>query len=571
MIVASNYNLSQQYKMSAFGTKKPGGDVAVQLTFPSVYSSVYANGADRLAYYPSASEGVEHLPAGKDLQSLYHEQKRLDANRMAMAGVRSQRVSDVYARAGNAGYGVMPKAMLGQRKFANPSNGNQSDIYAARYDQMRGAGEMTGGVLRTMKGQEYGRSKLRGRIDQLNAIAEAKQGFLAGMPVDESITPQLVEQGFPEPEGIKAKTELFGAINQFRSAVLDDKLDRIAISDFYKSIKLLFRMATVADKEELGDLLEAFDEVQDVLSRNPDFTMLNEQSGSFGVFIRLVGKIREYLAKMMAGIEDKTMSLKDRKTLSASLIRSLGLTKLPSGFTGADVERRSRGDGDEFSTGMPPGEPPYQFMPRFDPSPRDRFGSRQGSWFGEDADEDEGEVGVRGITAPLNEFRSMESAQMTERPAEAPTPQFSALPEGAEEKAEEAEEEVDESTLPTIVIRRKKLSDLVAERKAREAQSAPASPAPDIRSMFPTPAPAPKPAVLPSAYAPLPAGEVATRKQRAYETYRADPDRGTLPPAKHKEIIDLALEHRNWTQRDVADVAKVHHSTVSRVLKSAGV
>jgi hypothetical protein len=470
----------------------------------------------------------------------------------------------------------MPKAMLGQRKFANPSNGNQSDIYAARYDQMRGAGEMTGGVLRTMKGQEYGRSKLRGRIDQLNAIAEAKQGFLAGMPVDESITPQLVEQGFPEPEGIKAKTELLGAINQFRSAVLSDNLDRIAISDFYKSIKLLFRVATVADQEELGDLLEAFDEVQEVLRRNPDFTMLNEQSGAFGVFVRLVDKIRDYIEAMLAGIggdveEGKqSMSLKDRKTLSASLIRSLGLTKLPSGFTGANVERRTRGDGGDGDGGD--GRPPSpQMGARFDPTPRDRFGSRQGSWFGEDADEDEGEAGVRGITAPLNEMRApLESAQMTERPAEAPTPQFSALPEGAEEEAEEAEGEEGEMP-PPITIRRKKLSDLVAEKKAREAQSAPASPAPlaDIRSMFPTPAPAPTSIIRASPYAPLSASDLAARKQRAYEAYRSS--RGYMPTGTHKEIIDNALDHRNWTQQDIADVVGLSKSSVSRVLKSAGV
>jgi len=592
----NNY-LTHQYKMSAFGTKKPGGDVAVQLTFPSVYSSVYANGADRLAYYPSASEGVEHLPAGKDLQSLYHEQKRLDANRMAMAGVRSRAIADTYARAGNAGYGVMPKAVLSQRKFANPSNGNQSDIYAARYDQMRGAGEMTGGVLRTRKGQEYGREKLRGRIDQLNAIAEAKQGFLAGMPIDESIVPEMVEQGIPEPEGIKAKTELFGAISQFRSSVLNGSLDRIAISDFYKSLKLLFRVATVSDQEELGDLLEAFDEVQEVL-RKEDFDRVSEGSNEFRLFKDLVEKIRAYIEGMLGAIQPKdergmaikgakqSVSLKARKALSANLIRSLGLTKLPLGFKETAKGRRGEdgGDGgDEFSTGMPPGEPPYQSMPRFDPSPRDRFGARQGAWFGEDADEDEGEVGVRGITAPLNEMRApLESAQMPEEEAEAAAPEFevaASAPQPSntslivirkEDRGKYKEYEVDGRRLliaangrqyiqrqkGTAVYQKLEPADAYPLEEAEAEETAAAAPAPPPRTPAPTSAP--------------PGESKAAKLAAAVSRYTAA--KTYAPTGDHRRIIELRVEYGyRKSQKEIADEVGVSQSTVARVLQAANI
>lgn len=453
-----NNILSHQYRMSAFGTKKPGGDFAVQLTFPSVYSSVYAAGADRLAYYPSAPEGVENLPVGQDLQSLYHEQKRLDANRMAMAGVRSQRISDTYARAGNAGYGVMPKPVLGQRIFANPSNGNQSDIYAARYDQMRGAG-MSGGVLRTRVGQQYGRDKLNARIDQLNAIGEAKQGFLAGMPVEQSITPELVEQGVAEPEGVKAKLELFGAINQFRSSVVSGSLDRIAISEFYKSLQLLFRVATVSTSEELGDMLEAFDEVQEVL-RKEEFDGVSEGANEFRFFKGLVEKIRAYIAGMLGGIQPgemgkQSMSLKARKALSANLIRSLGLTKLPTNYREVGKPRRGdaggapRGDGGDGDDGGDGGDFTATVSSyanatsrgaRFDPTPRDKFGSRQGSYFGEAPEEGADEMtGIRGVSAPLNEMRApLESAEMTEL-ADASLPSFEDASPGEEEEAAAAE------------------------------------------------------------------------------------------------------------------------------------
>ena len=587
--------------MSAFGTKKPGGDLAVQMTFPSVYSSVYASGADKLAYYPTASEGVEKLPAGSDLQSLYHEQKRLDANRMAMAGVRSRAMADKYARAGNAGYGVMPKAVLSQRVYANPSNGNQSDIYAGRYDQMRGAG-MSGGVLRTMKGQEYGREKLRGRIDQLNAIAEAKQGFLAGMPVDESIVPQLVEQGIPEPEGVRAKIELIGAVNQFREAVLSGQLDRIAISDFYKSLRLLFRVAVVSDQEELGDLLEAFDEINEVIRNNIRGAIVNFGVGEFGQpiepptpaelkeFKSLVEKIRAYIAGMLGGITGKSMSMKDRKALSQNLVRSLGLSKLSTGFTLSKKESRQMREGadrsgeDAFTATTSSYSSGDSRDVRFDPTPRDRFGSRQGSWFGEEA---EPESEIRGITVPLNEMRGdMPSAQMPEAVAPASTPSFEAIPE---EKVEEAEEEGEE-----VVVRTPKLVriETPAEAKYRAFETEDGKKllvatngtqflqvsgnsykklaSDELYEVPDETATAPAEEAAAAAATQAPDAEKEKRRKEAYARYKTR--NMVAPTGAKKQMIDLRIDNGyRITMKEIGDRTGYSTSTVSRVLSEAGV
>ena len=171
--------------IGAIATKKPGGDEAVQLTFPSMYESRYSayNYAPRYAQSmsPSYLSQQTELPAGDDLQSGYHQIKRQDANRMANSKVTSTLMSQQRALSSAHGYYGMPKPSLSQRRFANPSNGDYGQA-STRRDNVEApfhfAEGLEGGVLRTSVGQEYGRKLMLDRIKQYDAINNAKSQFL---------------------------------------------------------------------------------------------------------------------------------------------------------------------------------------------------------------------------------------------------------------------------------------------------------------------------------------------------------------------------------------------------------
>ena len=126
--------------MSGYGTKKRGGDVALQLTFPDVASAVVAtNDPTPYGYVGRAMFGKASLPVADDLQQRYHAEKSHYANKSAMDGVHNEERSDWLLRHNTYGY-TQPRPKLAQRVFANPSLGNQADIYPARNDvhRMRG-------------------------------------------------------------------------------------------------------------------------------------------------------------------------------------------------------------------------------------------------------------------------------------------------------------------------------------------------------------------------------------------------------------------------------------------------
>jgi len=551
--------------MSAFGTKKPGGDLAVQLTFPTIYSDVYADSGANEIYYPASSVApTEVLPEGHDLQALYHEQKRLDANRMAMAGVRSRKASDVYARAGNAGYGVMPEPVLSQRRYANPSNGNQSDIYAGRYDQLRGAGEMTGGVLRTRTGQQWGKEKLLDRVNQLNAIAEAKAGFLMGQSVDESITPTLVEQAV-EPVSSKMMLDLMGALNQFQNQFQTGKpIGAIAVSEFYKALRLLFRVAPMADSETLEDLIVMFDDIYTQYTAMLGHEVIMEGQVSpderaTSVW-EIIPKVREYLKKMLGGVNK---SAKERRQLSANLLKSLGIVRFVQRNTPTEVrpleqETRRRmaeyeneaypppedgdwGDNDTgSSSSSSSGGVPPRGRVRFDPSPRANWASRSGAYFGEEYNED-----ALPTSTAANPMRRMASAQLPTAEGRQRVPVFSDFTEGeAAEAANEAEAE-DFTSAPE-------------SREDSEHASVSTSALPPLSR---------KEAITKSAAAaPAPKQSKEARLSAALARF------GATSPAQ-KRAITLAVMNPLMSQQAISDDKEVlvHQTTVSKWLRKAGV
>lgn len=120
--------------MSGYGTKKRGGDVALQMTFPDVASAFVASAEPQpYGYIGRAMIGKAPLPVADDLQQRYHKEKSHYANKSALDGVYNEQRSDWLLRHNTYGY-TQPRPVLAQRIFANPSLGNQADIYAARND-----------------------------------------------------------------------------------------------------------------------------------------------------------------------------------------------------------------------------------------------------------------------------------------------------------------------------------------------------------------------------------------------------------------------------------------------------
>ena len=229
--------------MSGYGTKKYGADLALQLTYPEVFAAaVRDSGKNPYGFLDNVLHlGGEAPPAGNDLQAAWHQQKLADANHMAMAKVAATKyaVDELWAKH----KAPVVKPVLAQRKVANPSLGNQVDIYAARKEMSGGAvgppsthkqptmptwpmayganvpevsfgsmllglgehcdcessgsededEELKGGVLRTAEGQKYGHKLMMNRVGQLNAIDLGKQAFAAQMPIPATSTDKTIQ------------------------------------------------------------------------------------------------------------------------------------------------------------------------------------------------------------------------------------------------------------------------------------------------------------------------------------------------------------------------------------------
>jgi hypothetical protein len=340
--------------MSGFGTKKPGSDFIQQLTFPTLYADYYAMEHEPLAYFPDPIMRPEALPVGHDLQAAYHEQKRIDANRRAMAGVKDTATAKYRYLHSHAGYYDMPKPVLSQRKYANPSFGNQSDIYSARpAEAYVPIANMYGGVLYTAEAQRWGRQKMRERADQLNAIDVAQQGFLTGetlgqMPMRVGV--EVPEGALPESVSTKAKIELVATIEGIASAVQSGlTLSSFLFSDVVKFLRLLFRWASTADVEELKEIMEYVDYIeidllgqQNQLAEGEDATEEGRMLGQYGQeILEIMRKVRDYLRRMI-GVANKSPA--ERKAASANFIRAIGFTKTNLSAPTAEQIRRKLKD-----------------------------------------------------------------------------------------------------------------------------------------------------------------------------------------------------------------------------------
>ena len=334
--------------MSAFGTKKPGADFGVQLTFPTVFADEYASSGIQSQYMPQRQMNPVIMPVGNDLQANYHQLKMEESHRKAMNGVKDTATARSRFLNSHAGYFGMPQPVLGQRLYANPSNGNQADIYSNR--PMSG---LRGGVLRTAEGQKWGHKQLQNRVGQLDAIQQAKTGFVMGQSVAESGLPTMISEEVSD----KSKIDLVSRLQTIFDSLKSQRYDRLLTTDTAEMLKLLFRFSATASREDLEDVLEYLNQMEEHLraSQLDDINDIGMDDDGFddgrASVVGSVGsdlanarrgvanlesasesitRAREYVAKMLAEVD---RPVAERKKLSSALVKSLGFSKLGQSTT----------------------------------------------------------------------------------------------------------------------------------------------------------------------------------------------------------------------------------------------
>jgi hypothetical protein len=416
--------------MSGYGTKKRGADVAQQLTFPAVFSEAVAQRENPYGYYPQQQRNPVILPVGDDLQDKYHEQKRLDANRRVMNAVMDNRASTARFLKSHQNYDL-PRPVLGQRIFANPSLGNQSDIYSHRpidWNQSS-VSSLQGGVLFTQEAQKWGRQKLADRIPQLNAIELAKQAFLTGVPVG------TVERGAPsEAFPIGSTVELMATLQSLASAIQMGSITGLTLGEMVKFLRLLFRWATGATQDELQEVLQVVDsnlvglqgiedEFAEGVAEGVDGKQIRAYNDQLTVSMR---KVRDYLKRMIGVVN---LSAKERQKASANFIKNVGFTAI-SRLSAEAVDRELKAElanARSFREATERGERKKEerefrgignvFGVELNEDERERRADEAGPFFG-DSSSSSSSTSVR------NPMRSQQSAQLPEELPEAPDAEF---------------------------------------------------------------------------------------------------------------------------------------------------
>lgn len=322
--------------MSAFGTKKRGSDEAVQLTFPANFAKAYDLG---YAYFPSGEYHHPDVMVGEDFQSQYHAEKKRYADRNVMNFLHNNKTSERLMMTGHQNY-HLPKPVLSQRKFANPSLGAITTTSARRDDgdapfQTIETG-MRGGVLASYEGQQYYRTKLEERSEQLSRI----NTLATGTPVPIESVSRLYDT---KKIGSIDKVNFFLGLNLLVDSLVDGDISRFSFEDLKNMLAYLFRLGPSATMEELGAIVKGLDgplaTLEDALSENPVTTrgfnirpVGGEDTGrdnllrNYGLTLQsYLERARDYVVEMVRVVYNTAT---ERKQASDIAIKTLGFDKL---------------------------------------------------------------------------------------------------------------------------------------------------------------------------------------------------------------------------------------------------
>jgi hypothetical protein len=364
-----NQRLAGTKSIGAVATQKVQSD-ALNLGFPSAYQSVYAAKHIPERFFPTKERMPMTMWAGNDLQAQYHEQKRVDADYMAGAKVRSTQLSRMRYVGTPHGRGLLPPAVLGQRIFANPSNGAY-ETSSGRQDHPDGpyhyagggdyTSEFKGGVLRSAKGQAHGIARLRDRVGQLNAIATAAADFTSnGMPQSSGVSTQSIN-----PSAVSPSIELNLLLQSVQDALIQGtggdpstKLDKFDLATASRALGLIFRLVPEANSDFVEDTQAKVQNILELLNGT-----LDDETESAGMSASaretalslqvIFTKLNVYLTRMIAGApvqrqetrfnpltgqqealnvisqqQGENLSNPERIALSKNLVSSLGFSKM---------------------------------------------------------------------------------------------------------------------------------------------------------------------------------------------------------------------------------------------------
>ena len=342
--------------IGAIATKKPYGSVAVQETFPAVFSQRFAQMGSPQAYLPSRGEAHAPLAVGDDFQASYHEQKRRDADYMGHAKVQSTRMMNARAFSSANGYYGLPHAVLGQRIFANPSQGADQP-YSARqsygdapfhytephaYSHHRAhahGGTLSGGVLRTAEGQGYAKARLVDRIAQFNALDANVGNFTPdprgriSAPTEATESLSQLRQSDSQNVGTQSLIELNLLLQGINDALAGNTEDERDVSQFtYKdttrALALLFRLVPTLEPYDITDIQSLFSDILQKLNgiiANEDGTP-DENYQVALTLASLFEKAHDYIAEFMR-LTASTRTDAEKLQISKALVSHLGFAK----------------------------------------------------------------------------------------------------------------------------------------------------------------------------------------------------------------------------------------------------
>jgi len=309
--------------MSAIATMKPGGQEAAFLTFPYVFQQRFRMGEN---FYPEEMEPSLDLMVGTDFQSDFHEEKRRDAHQSVRNGIQANATKERLMMTGFNNYHI-PKPVLGQRIFANPSQGAES-LYSARQDQpennapFQNSDGMRGGVVTSIEAQNFYKKQLANRIAQLNRINALAQGYAVQLG-------QTYKTEDNTKDGSFDKVQFFIFVRALMDSVIEGDLNRFTFENLKEMLKMMFQFGPTMSEEDIDDIRESLDEmtimVQNGLSDNPDITNIPEKRAYAETLDVFIKKMIEFLALLQKSINSST---KDKIALVKSLQKSLQFDKL---------------------------------------------------------------------------------------------------------------------------------------------------------------------------------------------------------------------------------------------------
>lgn len=387
--------------MAAVATKKPGGDVGVQLTFPRNFQEAFSAGIN---YFPTAQgQGID-LFVGQDFQSKYHEQKRLDANQSVRNGLQARATAERLLMTGPHNY-HLPKPVLSQRRYANPSYGAEALVSTRRdngpdapFRVIEGTDiimgmpptpfedSMRGGVLKTAQGYDFYKGQLTDRIEQLNRINALSQGFAVPMG-------QGVATRNNETEGSPNKVGFFLLLREFMDAVEAGTFNRFTFESIKDFVGKLLNLAPTASEEDFQDIIEGLFDIERNL--NGEDVDIDGVRAIYAETLRvLADKTRDYTRVMFGNMN---RSEKEKIALSKSLVKTLKLDQLlrrgsPVVALG-DADSRIAGTIEDFDDGGDDGQFEASTLGRED---GEQMGVPRAPFAGEGLDENRDRWGRRG-------------------------------------------------------------------------------------------------------------------------------------------------------------------------------